>query len=61
MINNCNQKHERCNQQQMEIAATLQTGWTEKRSLVIAVSELYDPIQVGLLPELSDFPEEPTE
>ena len=36
-----------------------QTRWTEKHSAVLAVSELYDPIQLFL--ELSDLPEEPTE
>ena len=36
-----------------------QTRWTEKHSAVLAVSELYDPIQVLL--ELSDLPEEQTE
>ena len=39
-----------------------QTRLTEKQSAVLAVSELHDPIrQVGLLLELSDLPEEPTE
>ena len=37
-----------------------QTRWTKKHSTVLAVSELYNPIQQVLL-ELSDLSEEPTE
>ena len=37
-----------------------QTGWTEKHSAMLPVSELYDPIRQVLL-ELNDLPVESTE